>query len=113
MNPGPMNYPKREKPCFPNGNSVLNYLGAFFQKLAFFFCGMASDENPFDYKPLKVKKIKRRKKMSDREGGLKRKMRKVDVGVKEEAKEGLVEIFVGSSKRRSVAEETPKGDLCV
>ena len=74
---------------------------------------MGSDENPFDYKPLKVKKIKRRKKMSDREGGLKRKMRKVDVGVKEEAREGLVEIFEGSSKRRSVAEETPKGDSCV
>ena len=65
-----------------------------------------SDDDPFSYIPLRVSK--RRKRMP--QGCQKRKMRKnEEVDVKEETKDGIVEIFAGSQRRDSLLEETPSG----
>ena len=58
-----------------------------------------SDEDHFSYKPLRV--TKRRKKML----GGRRKGKKADLDIKEEVKEGIVEIFAGTKWRRSLIDD--------
>jgi len=62
-----------------------------------------SDEDPFSYTPLRVSK--RKKRMA--EGRQKKKMRKgEEVDIKEEIKEGIIEVFAGS-KRRQLVDDAP------
>ena len=66
-----------------------------------------SDDDPWSYTPLKVTKRRKRKP----EGCQKKKKRKEseDVGIKEEVKEGIVEVFAGTRRRPSLVDETPSG----
>ena len=71
-----------------------------------------SDEDPFSYTPLRVSK--RRKKRP--EGCQKRKMGKhEEVDVKEEVKEGIVDLFAGSKRRQSLplVDEALSGDVLI
>ena len=70
-----------------------------------------SDDDPFSYTPLRVSK--RRKRMPER--CQKRKIRKEseDFSIKEEVKEGIVEVFAGTKRRPSLVDETPSGDIFI
>ena len=78
-----------------------------FQSSESVVCEM-SDEDPFSYTPLRVSK--RKKRMAE---GRQKKMRKgeksEEVDIKEEIKEGIIEVFAGS-KRRQLVDEIPSGD---
>ena len=65
-----------------------------------------SDDDPFSYKPLRVSK--RRKKMPEK----RRKGKSQSVDIKEEEKEGIVEIFAGTKIRPSLV-ETPTGGIFI
>ena len=69
-----------------------------------------SDEDPFSYTPLRVSK--RRKKMPERCQKRKKKKNE-EVDVKEEVKEGIVDLFAGSKRRQSLplVDKTPSGDV--
>ena len=70
-----------------------------------------SDEDPFSYTPLRVSK-RRRRRMPDRCQKRKKKKNE-EVDVKEEVKEGIVDLFAGSKRRQSLplVDETPSGDV--
>lgn len=73
-----------------------------------------SDDDSFNYKPLRVFKKddeergKKRKRMPKGGSHKGKKSRSVDDNVKEEVKEGIVEMFAGTKRRQSLMDETPK-----
>ena len=64
-----------------------------------------SDEDPFSYTPLRVSK--RKKRMA--EGRQKKKRQGEEADIKEEIKEGIIEVFAGN-KRRQLVDDIPSGD---
>ena len=79
-----------------------------------------SDDNSFNYKPLRVfkkedeEREKRKRKRMSKGGSHKgKKSRSVDDDVKEEVKEGIVEMFAGTKRRQSLMDETPKGGIFI
>ena len=79
-----------------------------------------SDDEPFSYKPLGVFKKedeesvnKKRKRMPKGGSHKGKKSRSVDDDVKEEVKEGIVEMFAGTKRRQSLMDETPIGGIFI
>ena len=78
-----------------------------------------SDDDSFNYKPLRVFKKddeergKKRKRMPKGGSHKGKKSRSVDDDVKEEVKEGIVEMFAGTKRRQSLTDETPTGGIFI
>ena len=78
-----------------------------------------SDDDSFNYKPLRVFKKddeergKKRKRMPKGGSHKGKKSRSVDDNVKEEVKEGIVEMFAGTKRRPSLMDETPIGGIFI
>ena len=79
-----------------------------------------SDDDSFNYKPLRVfkkedeEREKRKRKRMSKGGSHKgKKSRSVDDDVKEEVKEGIVEMFAGIKRRQSFMDEAPTGGIFI
>ena len=79
-----------------------------------------SDDEPFSYKLLGVFKkedeesVKKKRKRMPKGGSHKgKKSRSVDDDIKEEVKEGIVEMFAGTKRRQSFMDEAPTGGIFI